>query len=138
MPRVKLKRPTSMFLPGFPRGKAYWPPSARTSWPARQPSEQRQLGTEDERVVQVHDVECGDPRDAGDERRVADGEQRLDAMDECAAWVGRLALGRGGEDLDVVAALGLSGCEAVAGVSRAARIRREGRRQMGDPQAGGR
>jgi hypothetical protein len=37
-----------------------------------------------------------------------------------------------------VAALRLARGEAVAGVPRATRIWREGRRQMGDPQAAGR
>ena len=86
----------------------------------------------------MNDVEALDPSQARDQRRVADREGGLDPVDDGPAGVRRLALRRGREDLDVVAALGLAGGEAVAGVPRAARIRREGRRQMGDPQAAGR
>jgi len=50
--------------------------------------------------------------------------------------IGRLALGRGGEDLDVVAALGLLAREPVGGVARPARVGREGRREVGDPVQG--
>ena len=45
-------------------------------------AEQRQLGAEDERVVDVDDVEPLDPRQARDQRRVADREDRVDAVDD--------------------------------------------------------
>jgi hypothetical protein len=52
------------------------------------------------------------------------------------AGVGGLALGRRGEDLDVMAALGLSAREAKGGVARPAGVGREGRSQVRDPKQG--
>ena len=100
-----------------------------------QPPEQRQLGAEDERVVEVDDVEARRAAPARGSaarcRSPSPGSIRW-----TIAWpgVGRLALGAGGEDLDVVAALGLAAGEAEGGVARAARVGREGRGQVGDPQ----
>jgi len=105
---------------------------------SRQPPEQRQLGAEDEGIVEVNDVEALDPSQARDQRCVADREGGLDPVDDGATGIRRFAVRRGREDLDLVPALRLAGGEAVAGVPRATRIWREGRRQMGDPQAAGR
>ena len=83
----------------------------------------------------MEQVEALDPGQAGDQRRVAEGQQGVDPVDEGASRIGRLARRRGGEHLDLVAALGLAPGEPVAGVAGAARVGREGRSQVGDPQA---
>ena len=59
--------------------------------PSRQSPEQRQLGAEDERIVEVNDVEALDPSQARDQRRVADREAGLDPVDDGPTGVRRLA-----------------------------------------------
>ena len=101
---------------------------------ASQPAQEGQLRAEDERIVEVEDVEALDAGQGWDEGRIADRKQGLDPVHPGPSGVGRLALGRGGEHLNVVPALGLALGEAIAGIPGAPRVRREGRRQMGDPQ----
>ena len=103
---------------------------------AGQAADQRQLRAEDEGVVHVHHVEPVDPREARDQGSVADGEDRLDPVHQRFAGVRGLALGRCGEDLDVVAPLSLALREPVGGVARPAGVRGKGRRQVRDPQPG--
>ena len=105
---------------------------------ASQAGKQRQLRAEDERVVDVDDVEARDPRQRWDQRRVADGEDRVEPVDVDSAGVGNRSGGGRGEDLDVVAAIGLLASEAKRGVAGASGIGREGRREMRDPQRAGR
>jgi hypothetical protein len=101
---------------------------------AAEATEQCQLRAEDERVVQMDDVEAAHPGEARDQRRVADRQHGVDPVDDRPARVRRVARRGGREDLDVVAALRLARGEAVGGVAGASRIRREGRREVGDPQ----
>ena len=101
---------------------------------AAQAPEQRQLRAEDERVVQVHDIEALEPGERGDERRVAVGEGGLDPVDRDSTRIRDLTLGGRREHLHVMAALGLLPREAVRGVPRPAPVRGEGRGQMRDPE----
>ncbi len=96
-----------------------------------QAREQGQLRAEDERVVDVDHVEAAQSGHARDERRVADREGGLDAVNVHARRLGHGALRRRGEDLDMVPALGLADREAVSRVAGAAGIGRKRRSQMG-------
>ena len=84
--------------------------------------------------MDVDDVEGVEPRQAGDQRCVADRHHRVDPVHDRLARIGRVALGGGGEDLDVVAALSLPAREAVRGVAGPARIGGERGGQVCDPQ----
>ena len=55
---------------------------------APKPRQQGQLRPEDERIVEMDDVEALDPRQPRDQRRVADREDRIDAVDDRAAGIG--------------------------------------------------
>ena len=59
---------------------------------APQPAEQGQLGAEDERIVEVDDVEALDPGQAGDQRGVAEREQGVDPVHDGPSRIRRLAL----------------------------------------------
>jgi hypothetical protein len=101
---------------------------------AAQASQQGQLGAEDERVVEVDDVEAGDSCQPRDQRRVADRQQRVEPVDRRARGVRWIAGRRRGEDLDPVSAPRLLDRESKRRVARPAGIRREGGREVGDPQ----
>ena len=99
-----------------------------------QPAAEHELRSEDERIVEVKDVEPLEPREAGDQRRVADREQRCDPVNDHRAGVRRLSVGGRGEHLDVVTAIRLAARELEARVAGAARVGREGRGEVCDPK----
>jgi hypothetical protein len=102
---------------------------------AREPGEQGELRAEDERVVQVDDVEPFDAAQARDQRRVADREHGLDPVHDHPARVGSRPWRGGGEDLDVISAPGLLARETEGRVAGAASVGREGGCEVGDAQA---
>jgi hypothetical protein len=105
-------------------------------YPLAKPRQKYQLRPEDEGMLYVDDVEPVQPRELGDQWRVADAEQWSAAMDDCCARRPR-AVRRRGEDLHVMPAAREAVRLVEAGGTGPSKVWGEGRGDVRDSECHG-